>query len=65
MFYHPNKVNENGDVIFNTDLVKMKIDVRNAEKILKNALNLLKGEMPEPKDSCNYCKWAESNHKLS
>ncbi|MBU1005390.1 MAG: PD-(D/E)XK nuclease family protein [Nanoarchaeota archaeon] len=65
LFYHPKNVNENGDVIFNTDLVKMKIDVKNAEKILKNALTTLKGEMPEPSKECNYCRWVDSNHKLS
>ena len=35
LFYHPDKVDEKGDVIFNTDLVKMKVNVKNAEKIFK------------------------------
>lgn len=57
LFYHPSKVNERGDVIFNTDLVKMKINVENAEKIFREALKVLGGEMPEASQECEYCKW--------
>ncbi len=57
LFYHPDKVNERGNVVFNTDLVKMKINIKNAEKIFKKALNVLNGEMPKPAEDCEYCKW--------
>ncbi len=59
LFYHPDKVNGKGDVVFNTDLVKMKISVKNAENIFKNALKVLKGNMPKPAEECEYCKWVE------
>ena len=60
IFYHPDKVNEDGSVIFNTDLVKMKIDVKNAQKIFKKALETLKGDMPEAGEECDYCKWVDN-----
>lgn len=63
LFYHPNKVNENGDVLFHTDLVKMKIDVHNAEKIFKKAVDLLGGEMPKASEECGFCEWIEENKK--
>ncbi|HOI18674.1 MAG TPA: PD-(D/E)XK nuclease family protein [Candidatus Woesearchaeota archaeon] len=56
IFYHPDKVNDDGSVIFNTDIVKMKINIKNAESIFKKALKTLKREMPEPADDCDYCK---------
>ena len=59
LFYHPDKVNGNGDVVFNTDLVKMKISVKNAEKIFEDALGALKGEIPRAKEDCEYCRWAD------
>lgn len=59
LFYHPNKVNENGDVLFHTDLVKMKIDVHNAEKIFKKAVDVLEGEMPPCSEECGFCEWVE------
>ena len=38
----------------------MNINVDNAENILKNALEVLNKDMPEPKKDCQFCKWVES-----
>lgn len=57
LFYHPSEVNEEGDVVFNTDLVKMEISVKNAENIFKQALKVLKGRMPKASEECGYCRW--------
>lgn len=35
LFYHPKNVNEKGDIIFNTDLIRMRISIKNAENILE------------------------------
>ena len=59
IFYHPHKVEENGHVCFNTDIVKIKVDIENAENIFKKALNVLKKGMQEASEECGYCKWAE------
>jgi len=64
LFYHPVKVKDDG-VEFETDLVKMKIDVKNAERIFKEALKVLKGEMPEASDDCEYCKWCGERGETS
>ncbi len=61
LFYHPDKVSEGGDVAFHADLVKMKTSVKNAERILKEALSVLDGSMPEPAEDCEYCKWASES----
>ena len=57
LFYHPSNINENGDVIFHTDLVKMNIKVKSAEVIFNNALRVLEGEMPKANEECGFCKW--------
>ena len=57
LFYHPSKINSNGDVIFNTDLVKMGISIKNAENIFKEALNVLRSEIPNASKECEFCKW--------
>ncbi len=64
LFYHPEKVNKKGNVIFNTDLIKMKVDVENAEKIFKKAIKTLEGEMPKPGKDCQYCKWIKANCEI-
>lgn len=57
LFYHPNKIYESGDVDFHVDLIKTKINIKNAEDIFKRAVDVLEGEMPEPSDGCGFCKW--------
>ncbi|MFH1916055.1 MAG: PD-(D/E)XK nuclease family protein [Nanoarchaeota archaeon] len=59
LFYHPTHINEKGEVIFHTDLIRMHINVKNAETIIQNALHTLKAS--EPKGECAYCAWAKNS----
>ncbi len=59
LFYHPHKVEENGHVCFNTDLVKIKVNIKNAENIFNKAVKVLETEIPIPSEECGFCKWAE------
>ena len=61
LFYHPNKVDPDGDVLFNTDLVKMKIDVKDAEKLFAKALKVLSEEIPDSSLECGFCEWVRNN----
>ncbi len=54
LFYVPKEVMTTGQVIFDTTLVKMKVDIKKAEKSGKEALKLLNGECP---NKC--CEWCE------
>ena len=53
LFYVPKEVMATGEVIFDTSLVKMKVDVKMAEKVWKKALELLNGDCP--KKCCEWC----------
>ena len=53
LFYIPKEVTPTGEVIFDTELVKMDVDVEMAEKAWKKALKLLSG--PKPDDGCDWC----------
>lgn len=52
LFYVPKEVSETGEVIFDTQLVKMDVDVRAAEKTWKKALKMLDERCPE-----KVCEW--------
>ena len=54
LFYMPKEVLETGEVIFNTELIKMKTNPKNAENIFKYAIKLLNSDCP--KDSCEWCE---------
>ncbi len=57
LFFHPEKVNGNGDVVFNTDLVKMNVSVKNAERIFDEAIEVLGKSIPNCSPNCGFCKW--------
>jgi CRISPR/Cas system-associated exonuclease Cas4 (RecB family) len=59
IFYYPKEVNEQGDVIFDTELVKMEISIKNAERIFKEAVVILENDMPKPAENCDYCGWVD------
>ncbi len=58
LFYHPDKVNGDGSVIFKTDLIKIDTSIAHAENLLKRALDVLSGDMPEMKE-CEFCRFSE------
>ncbi len=57
LFYMPEKVIETGEFVFNTELVKMDINVRHAEKLFNKAIDVLNGKMPKCSKECEYCSW--------
>jgi len=62
LFYHPNRVIESV-VMFNSDLVKMDVDIKSAQDLLKKAISLLDGKMPDASPGCGYCKYRETAFK--
>ena len=57
LFYHPHQVEDNGHVCFNTDLVKIKVNIKNAENIFKKAVQVLESDIPTSSEECGFCKW--------
>jgi len=53
LFYYPKEVLETGEVVFDTKLVKMDVDVKSAEELWKKAIKMLNGPCPE--ESCEWC----------
>ena len=54
LFYYPKEVLTTGEVLFETELKKMNVDVKNAESIWKKAIKLLDEDCPTKK-----CVWCE------
>jgi hypothetical protein len=53
LFYIPNTINSNGEVVFDTLLAKRDINVKNAEEIFNKAIGLLNRDCP--KEGCEWC----------
>jgi RecB family exonuclease len=54
LFYHPKEVLETGEVVFNTDLKKMKVSPEAAEAFFTKAISLLNSVCPNER-----CEWCE------
>ncbi len=54
LFYIPNRVLETGEIVFDTLLARRNISIKDAEKLFRNAIELLRGECPEKR-----CEWCE------
>jgi len=48
---------DNGEVVFDTGLVKRRVDAGNAERVFKEAVALLNGDCPE--ERCGWCEGVE------
>lgn len=56
LFYIPREVTETGEVVFDTTLMKMKINPKTGEDMWKKALKLLNGSCPE-RHKHKDCPW--------
>ena len=54
LFYVPKEVLPTGEVIFDTTLKKMKINIKNAKQIFERAIKLLNSDCPS--ESCEWCE---------
>jgi len=61
LFYYPNHVTENGEVIFDTKLIKISTNPENGKEIFKKAIKLLQEkEPPRTSESCEFCEWKKN-----
>ena len=57
VYYYPTEVRENGLVKFDIKPVKVETNLERAKKTFCDAVELLKGPMPERNNNCEYCCW--------
>jgi len=62
LFYHPKTVTEAGEVIFNTDLIRMPSSANEGERIFRRAVTLIGGEEPNSAQNCGFCEFRRNNN---
>ena len=55
LFYYPKEVKETGEIIFNTELRKIKVNAKEGEKIFNDAVALISSK-EEPEEKCEWCE---------
>ena len=61
LFYYPKEVLENGNVVFETKLIKMKTDAKKGGEYFQDAIKLLEGDCPPASkdEKGKVCEWCE------
>ena len=60
LFYYPKEVLATGEVVFETVVKKMAVDISKGEKVFREAVQiLLNEESPKPSSECGFCHWAK------
>ena len=65
IYYYPDAVYENGKVDFKVEVVRMNINPERAKITLAQAVDLLKGPLPEKHSDCEYCSWTGNLESLT
>lgn len=55
LFYVPKEVMASGEIVFDTELVRMKVKVKRGEEVFEEALELLNGKCPKKHEDCPWC----------
>lgn len=62
LYYYPKEVKEEGNVVFNVEPIRLKVDPERARKTLRDAVKLLNGPIPPHHSECEYCIWGRNNN---
>ncbi len=57
LYFSPKKVSTSQSVAFNAQVIQVKIDPNRAIKLLREADQVLRAEIPEETSTCEYCSW--------
>ncbi|MDY6769340.1 MAG: PD-(D/E)XK nuclease family protein [Candidatus Nanohaloarchaea archaeon] len=57
LYYYPDRVAENGDVVFHTEFREVPVDLGAAKRTFEEAVATLQQGEPDPADDCEFCEW--------
>jgi len=62
LYYYPDTVNEEGDVMFHREFAKVPTDLEAARELVQEAVRVLDGPEPGPGSECEFCRWEREEH---
>lgn len=57
LYFYPEGFEEDGGFVFETEVREIEVDIEGAKKMVRDAVEVLKGEMPEHDEDCKYSDW--------
>lgn len=58
-FYYPDECELHEGMPFNCAIIEVKTNLSRVDKLIDKAYNVLNGEMPNPNENCEYCRWGK------
>ncbi|MFB6077266.1 MAG: PD-(D/E)XK nuclease family protein [Candidatus Nanohaloarchaea archaeon] len=62
LYYYPERVQDDGDVVFETEFHEVTVDLAAAQDLVRDAVGTLHGPEPEPSDDCDFCRYHLDSH---
>ncbi|HQB11815.1 MAG TPA: PD-(D/E)XK nuclease family protein [Candidatus Omnitrophota bacterium] len=63
LYYSPSEVNENGNVAFEIQPIKIETDIERAKSLVRQSAAVTGGAAPKASANCEYCNWLEKFRK--
>ena len=63
-FYYPDECDLHEGMPFHCKIIEVKTNHQSVEELLSKAHRILNGEMPQPGENCDYCKWTDVTSKI-
>jgi hypothetical protein len=60
LFYVPKEVMEDGVILFDSEVKRVRVSCKRAEEVWERALEVLNGRCPEVNEECLWCKYVKS-----
>ena len=64
VFFLPLEVKEHGEVKFDIQVKKVKVNSKKALNTFNKAIKVIKGRRPSKHSECEFCAWADDNWKF-
>lgn len=62
LYYYPDRVLDDGDVVFETEFHEVPVDLQKAQNLVRSAVETLQGGIPAPDPDCDFCMWSMEDH---
>ena len=62
LYFYPKTINDSGEFIFNTELRKVEVDIPEAKRLVRDAVDTLNGRIPDHSQDCDFCNWNSTEH---
>ncbi|MFB6145636.1 MAG: PD-(D/E)XK nuclease family protein [Candidatus Nanohaloarchaea archaeon] len=58
LYYYPDRILANGDIVFYKEYRKTPVDIEKAKETVREAVKILENDIPPHNEDCDFCEWS-------